>query len=332
MRDLVIGDPHVTVEDMADAHKLMDLVEKTVVDYDIQNAIFLGDLHNNFAVTNVRVTGFWRERLKRLKARKEDLSVILIKGNHDMLGDGSSYPHALIAYEDLAWIADKPLQSHGTLYLPYYADPNLFLEEVAKYPDTKLIFCHQEFNGAMYDNGFYAPNGVDPKKLTAKVISGHIHTPQTLGDNVWYPGAPRWRHYNDANIDRSIVIIDRTLDGSYSVTHRISTDSHCRKIWARTIEPSNALDPLPPINDKDEYRFRIHGDAHFVKDFLRNIDLRGYKNVHTSTIITEEYIPRVRESDGIEVAFMKYVNAFKGKNGTNTEQLKDIAIKRLYVK
>lgn len=325
MKQLVVGDPHVTVEDMADAQALMTFVEQKLEEFKPDELVILGDLHNNFAITNIRVTGFWRDWLKRFKVLVNNIR--LIRGNHDMMGDGSEYPHALVAYEDLAIVVDKPwIDYFGGLYLPYYADPNLFLKEVANYPDIKMIFCHQEFNGAQYDNGFFAPNGVDPAAIHVPVISGHIHTPQTL-ESVWYPGAPRWRHLTDANIERAIYLIERPSDGTYTNVKRIDTGEACRRIWAWKVTEETPLCETPIVNAKDQYRFSIRGSVEFVKENEKKIRAL-FPHPIITTVVTDKVI-RVRESDGIEVAFKKFVEEFQVKNGTSPAVLRDLAIKRL---
>jgi DNA repair exonuclease SbcCD nuclease subunit len=321
MKTLYVGDPHATNEELFDCTKLLELVERTAFAQDVHSIVFLGDLHNNFGVTSVKVTAFWRFWLKRLAER---FHVIALVGNHDMLGDGLPQPHALLAYDDLVSVIDTPTKLEDTLYIPYMAEPNLFLEAVAAYPLAKRIVCHQEFNGAQYDNGFFAPNGVDPGLMQVPVLSGHIHTPQRLG-NVWYPGAPRWRTLSDAAVSQRFLYI---LDDDFTELFKIPTSPHVKVIHDIHITPETAH--IVHLYDrKDEYRIRVEGPAAFVKEQLDGLAEYEAKNKRISTNITDSRVVRVKESDGIDVAFQKYLNVFKPKNGTQPEALSQLAASRL---
>jgi hypothetical protein len=323
MKTLYVGDPHCTVEEIPDCIHLMGAVERELSEHpgEVDQVVILGDLHNNFAVTNVHVTDFWYRTLKKLAGY---CPVIALVGNHDMLGNGQSRPHALVPYEDVVTVIDSPQLRDGTLYLPYLPEPNLFVRAVAGFPSAKRIVCHQEFNGAQYDNGFFAPNGVDPGLMQVSVISGHIHTPQQLG-NVWYIGAPRWRNLSDASVSQRYLYI---LDDDFAVIKEIEMSPHVKVIHDIHITPETAH-IVNLYANKDEYRIRVEGPAVFVKEQLAKLAEYEPKNKRISTTITDSRVVRVRESDGIEVAFKKYLNVFKPKNGTSPEALTQLAANRL---
>ena len=325
MKTLYVGDPHCTVEEIPDCIALMGLVWQEAMAEGVDQIVILGDLHNNFAVTNVHVTDFWRTRLKKLASL---VPVIALVGNHDMLGNGQSRPHALVAYDDIVTVIDTPTKLEDTLYIPYLPEPNLFLEAVAGFPLAKRIVCHQEFNGAQYDNGFFAPNGVDPGLMQVPVLSGHIHTPQRVGrgeGSVWYPGAPRWRTLSDASVSERFLYI---LDDDFTVLSEIATSPYVKVIHDINIKPDTAH-IVHMYARKDEYRIRVEGTAAFVKDQLAKLAMYEQGNKKISTNITDSRVVRVRESDGIDVAFQKYVTAFKPKNGTQPDALVQMAANRL---
>lgn len=316
MNDLVIGDIHATPDELDDVAKLFDLIEKSEHDYKPDRIVFLGDLHHTFSIVNVKVISFYRERLRKLHS-----PVVAIPGNHDMPGTGQRYPHALLAYEDLVDVYDEPTYNFETYFIPYVADPNLFHEMVAKAPkQTKVIYCHQEFNGAEYDNGFFAPGGADPAKMPCMVVSGHIHTPQTLG-KVWYPGSPRWRTLSDANIDRAIHVLGET---GYTP---ITTVGVCKRIiYEKYIEGENEYEPRP-FSEGQDFRFHVEGSPEYVNRTLEQLQV--YPDARISTVIKNKTV-RVRESDGIDVAFRKYAGDFKAKNGTPPEVLAQRGIQSVY--
>jgi DNA repair exonuclease SbcCD nuclease subunit len=216
------------------------------------------------------------------------------------------------------------MEMDGVLYVPYTSDPNLFIDTCSR-SSAKTVFCHQEFNGARYDNGFFTPHGADPSKILQNIISGHIHTPQSFG-NVWYPGSPRWRTISDANQQRGLWLL--TIKGG-EVTSKTSvpTDDICRRIWAISVSKGDAPNPSG-WNKKDDYRLTIEGDPEFVSDMGAY-----YKEaapwVKIRTIIQDTTV-KVRESEGIPNAFRKYAVGFVPKNGTKPEDLALMAMERIY--
>src|SRR6185369_11497831 len=118
-------------------------------------------------------------------------------GNHDRSHDTNITGNTLRYASPTVTVVDEPMTlGNGLVFMPWYAKPQDFIKAAGNY--TTLI-CHQTLQGAKYENGFPAADGVPAEMVPAKtIISGHIHTPQMFG-KVWYPGAPRWRIATDAN-------------------------------------------------------------------------------------------------------------------------------------
>ena len=56
LRLLIVGDPHVTVEELGDCQGLMALIDQTLeADPTIDHVVFLGDLHHNHRLIDVDV-------------------------------------------------------------------------------------------------------------------------------------------------------------------------------------------------------------------------------------------------------------------------------------
>ena len=320
-RELFIGDPHVTVDEIEDAEKLFGFALDCCVYNNIPGVTILGDLHHNFTVINVKVTAFYREVFARFRAN--GIRVRALVGNHDMPGDGSGYPHALISYPEIE-VIDKPTVIDGVLYVPYIPDPNLFID-VCQKAATHLVVCHQEFNGAIYDNGFYAPNGVDPSRLSLQsFVSGHIHGPQRFA-NVWYPGAPRWRTISDANKSRDIWLLT-IEDGRLICSESFSTGKVCRQIFEVKVTEDKGF--VADGSAKDDWRISVEGSAEFVTATVPLVKA-SMPWATIRSIIQDRHIS-VRESDGIPQAFKKYADSYVPQNGTPPEVLSRTAVERLY--
>jgi len=185
VRALLVGDVHATPEELEDCQRLIDHVVAVARLRRVGAVVFMGDLYNTHNVMRVEVLAFWRRAFKTLN--DAGLDVYVLVGNHDYAGEGLQI-HALMAHEEQVTVVDRPmvLGHAGVLMLPYFSDRQAFVE--ACHVEIQLdgrrveggsVLCHQTFEGSKYENGFYAPDGVEPNLLPQKyVISGHIHTPR----------------------------------------------------------------------------------------------------------------------------------------------------------
>jgi len=250
MRFLFVGDPHAKISNLQEMEKLMaflcTLPERERFDY-----IFLaGDLFNDHAVIRLEVAQFWRLSLERLaKAYKE---VYVLVGNHDMAGNkqmekGMNALHLVTKEIEDVKIIDRPTAMDGvTAMIPYMSSEEEFIaaaESLYKDGFTDVLLCHQTFNGALYDNGFYAPDGFNLTKVPQKqIISGHIHTAQEF-DKVWYPGTARWETRSDANQIKGVWDVEYK-DGTLSRT-LIETKDIVTPIIELVLKEGEESPPLP---------------------------------------------------------------------------------------
>lgn len=206
---LIVGDPHVRPDNLAESEKLLEYVESTAKQYSVQTIVFLGDLFHTHRVIRMEVQNFWIKWAKRLgKIAK----VILMVGNHDQPGDDQSEGRmsALDVLKGIegVQVVDSPSIVEGMTFLPHTADQERFAHWVSE-SNTPYLFCHQTFDGSQYENGFYAKDGLplDYVKKFQQVISGHIHKGQEFG-NVWYPGTARWDSISDANESKGLWLVE----------------------------------------------------------------------------------------------------------------------------
>jgi DNA repair exonuclease SbcCD nuclease subunit len=303
MKWLFVGDVHATVQELGDCEKLIDLIlEKTDLDTEV---VFLGDQYHTHATLRIEVVDFWNRALKRVKEKSQ--GVVLVVGNHDMPNDSSQKVHSLLANNtDGMFVVDGPFKRFGIGFLPYYHDRDQFVEE-ANNLGTATIVCHQTFDGAKYENGFFAKDGVDPNLLKAKhIISGHIHTPAQF-DKVTYVGAPRWRTASDANIDRHLHLYKSSPNGTLELIEKIPTGTHCRKILHATVYEDGTYEGRTDSLEGDILQIDIVGSKEFCD--TKKAELAA-SNHRIRTFPKSEKTIKVRESDGIDVAFVKYVSNF----------------------
>lgn len=337
-RFLVVGDPHATVEDLADCKALVKFIKDVAVGQSVDIILFLGDLYHTHAMVNVEVMQFWRNSFAELSGDGFRVEVLL--GNHDRPGDSSSTAHALLAHADSdgVEVLDKAFVRRGLGYIPHCATAQEFLFNAHEcfVRGAKTLICHQTFTGCLFENGFVVKDGVDDNLLEAEfVISGHIHAPQMIG-KVWYPGAPRWRTLSDANTDRAIWVVDFDEDGRVFGKASFATSSACREIRHTKITPTKwdgheaaaYSNKAPnPTDINVEWRVDVEGPQSFCDTWADHHRKLGHK---VRTFVTgSASVVRVKESEGVALSFRKWSVNFKAPHSTPAEVLSKVAEERL---
>jgi DNA repair exonuclease SbcCD nuclease subunit len=286
-----------------------------------------GDLYDTHAIIHAEVQYHWRKFFHDAKNVFRD--VYVIKGNHDAPGAAGSVATALWAHVDQAHcVMDGPLlmPENRVLFCPYTSGDQLVAWAKAHAEVADILFCHQTFDGSRYDNGFYAGDGVDPELIPQEtVISGHIHLPQRFG-KVWYPGAPRWRHLSDANVDRALWTLEIEAGKLVSKTPHPTGDV-CRRIWRFEDKPDDPADATRVFDAKDTVHVEIVGPKAWID--ARQPLWEGRARVQTVRTDTQVEIA-VRESEGLAVAFDKWIDGFCPPRGTDRDTLRQMAKERVH--
>lgn len=318
-RILFIGDVHAVPSELGDCQALVDFVLATAKEQ-LAEAFFLGDQYHSHQIIRSEVMNFWRTTFKAFKEAGVPVSALV--GNHDISGEGNSI-HAMAAHEEQVEVIDRPLVRGGVLFLPYYPDKAGFVAACKANP-TRMAVVHQTFMGAQFENGMYAPDGVEPADIPQEeVLSGHIHLPKVFG-KITYIGAPRWRSLSDANTPRAIWLY--TVDDSGNVVDKASFDTGtvCRQIRYVEVTPEN---PFNLVRDPNvDWRIDIRGPADFIQAKKETLQIPGAK-IRTFKTDTKKVV--VRESEGIPAALHSFLNKYTPRYGTSRETLSTMIRERL---
>lgn len=203
MKLLFVGDPHIHIGNLDVSKKFLDKLEEITNDKKPDVVLLAGDLFHTHSIIRSEVMNLWIGYLE-----KATIPHIALVGNHDQVSPGSPI-HALTSLKKFAKVVDKPYKMANILFLPYVHTSAEFEEMLKQRGDADALFCHQTFDGAQYENGFYAPDGFSLALVSGfkSVISGHIHKRQHVG-NVWYPGTPFQHNFNDAGERKAVWLID----------------------------------------------------------------------------------------------------------------------------
>ncbi len=326
MLNLVVGDPHVTPEELPDCEALLQLVEETAVSRKVDMVTFMGDQHNTHDAVSTRVIEFWARWFKRLP------DTTCLVGNHDMVSPTQQYPHAMIAYPYVRVVDSGRLVlagDGGFAAMPYDPDPESFVrvarrlhEEHGEFP----LFCHQTFAGAVFENGWKPDGAVDAAELPQQhIISGHIHSPQAVGGKVFYVGAPRWRTRNDAGAKRALSLFRIDGDG-IKLVERIDTGSACSRIHCFQDSPDTPIDLAGIDTKKDRVFVDVFGPIAYTRP--RELELKAL-GARTRGFPDREKRAQVSEAEGIGPGFLKFGAAFRPPFGTDQQSLVSEAGRRL---
>lgn len=325
-RILAVGDVHATPDDLDDCYALLAFVARLARLHEAV-VLFLGDQYNTHAVIRAEVLWFWRENFRVL--RDFGLEIIALVGNHDFAGEGLRQ-HVMVAHEDQVEVIDRPRvlpAFPGVLFMPYVADRDSFVAQANMEPRTaNTLICHQTFDGAQYDNGFYAKDGVDPGLVSqGTILSGHVHTPQSFS-KVTYLGAPRWRTLSDADIERAVWLLEFDDTGNLLSKQPFDTGEVCRQIKYHLDTPETPI--CLPLDPRHDWRIDVKGPADWLEKRKADLATPGVK---VRAFKTDSARPKVKESEGVTKAFKSYLEAYKPKFGTNVALLGEMAKDRLNV-
>lgn len=204
----MIGDPHLRVGHLEQAKLLLEWIEQLVLTHQPARIINLGDTLHTHAVVRTEVFDLLSSHIIRLLSKWSGEYVLLV-GNHDMVSnkiDVHPFRPLKLAGKRLK-VVDKPTVLGTDLFLPYIHDPASWQRSFDEHCDqVKRVFCHQTFLGARMGQ-FYADDGVSVPDWDGQIVSGHVHTQQTLGC-VWYPGTPYAQDANDVGEVKGVHVID----------------------------------------------------------------------------------------------------------------------------
>ena len=275
---LRVGDPHVKPSNIEESDALLAFVAEMAIKHGVDRIELLGDLFHTHAIIRLEVLEFWKVWLKTLS---DICEVVVLVGNHDQTGDYNSHSNALSIFQDRTnknlVIVEYPQVCGPFGYVPYIhsADEFIITTDALVAQGAKVIVCHQTFNGSKYDNGMYAPDGIDPLKVASKlIISGHIHSRQVYetvaGQKMLYPGTARWDTLSDANQIKGIWLYNHDSDGKILSEEMLDTSHVCQPIISLTWAEG---DEAPEIKPNSRTTVELVGSSEWISK--QKVKLKG---------------------------------------------------------
>lgn len=213
----------------------------------IDKVFVLGDLyHNRQAIeidVNSKVCEFFEDT-------KNDYGQewVVFPGNHDMflrhsweINSLSALKNHLTVIEDIKVVELD--DEHRFWILPFITYEKAFLKAlklIVKHPEFRPnkdnLFTHIGVRSATMNTCFLLKDWskVDFEDFAFnRIYTGHFHSQQQVGDNVWYPGSPIPFKFDEGDVDHGFYVLDLDKNEHQFVS-----------IWQVEQEPSDT--PPPP--------------------------------------------------------------------------------------
>jgi DNA repair exonuclease SbcCD nuclease subunit len=280
---LVIGDPHYKLGNLERTTSMIEEIEKSIKKIKPNYIVCLGDTLDRFA--NVRqepltqATNFFR------MLRSYAPTYILI-GNHDRPNNSvfctDEHPFNSMKYwtniPNPITIIDYPLISNNVVYVPYVPDSR-FIEALNLLGDSwkisKLIFAHQDFYGAKYNNQL-STTGDRWESSHPLVISGHIHDYQELGNNIIYCGSPIQHAYDESPI-KSLLLVTINNDDDIK-TERLLLDIPIFWTYHLLFEDIDTYKP-PKLPRYSDMKLKIEGSLSEIKSLGKIKKIKEWQKI-----------------------------------------------------
>lgn len=293
MKILRLGDMHVKVSNLEESERLLKFVLDTALERKIDRLEILGDLYDTHSIIRLEVMEFWDRWLHILA--KQSFNTVVLVGNHDISGNYSTTYSSLSPFRDLDIVVYEPEVTGPFGYLPYIHDRDEFIKEANNLANlgARFLVSHNTYEGSKYDNGMYAPDGVDPDLVDDRIhtlLSGHVHTEQEFG-RVVYPGTARWSTQSDANKRKGLHLFTHDKStGTILDREFISTEGVCVPIIS--IEYREGGESLPNFPDNGRINVHLVGSSDWIAK--TKLELKGTCSITTK--ITDSKKSKERKS------------------------------------
>ena len=251
---IVVGDLHVRDNKLDLFKRYAEFVEKQVKRLKPKFLVFLGDLLHYHGKDGEAATNFvWNfiETLSKITF------VIVLIGNHDLC-DATQFLSDKHMFNPLKQWTDRrvaivdevrkvSIGGYNFVFVPYVPDGRFkealdTLDEWDYINSCDCIFAHQTFAGNRC-----TPGGDKWPKDGPQVISGHIHLPHKIGNNIHYVGSALQHNYGDFPTNR---IVHVTFSSKYENGYKskfLNTNIKKKLTIVRNIESKKELRDLEKI-------------------------------------------------------------------------------------
>jgi DNA repair exonuclease SbcCD nuclease subunit len=223
MRLLFLSDVQADFESLDLCEQMAEEVLEICRERSLEGFVVAGDLKRVYNPADLRVVHFWMNFISR--AKRADLRVILVLGNHDRIGmyveAQNWFPILREAGAEIVHKGPKRINvKNGELYcLPFTSSAETTRKWSSElkdltYSDANCVLVfHQDISGCAYNvlgqqsEGKLKVHDLFPSSYNY-CLGGHVHLRQKLADNVWYIGNPFCSDWGEANQHKGYLVLE----------------------------------------------------------------------------------------------------------------------------
>lgn len=202
---LFIGDPHFQINNLNEVDLFIEQITQLSIEKKPDLIVIAGDLLHTHERLHTTVLNKAYNLVHKLRAITQ---TYILVGNHDYISNTqfltqNHWMNSMKEWHNVT-VADsvKSLVIDGMkfVFVPYVY-PGRFVEALdtigEDWKDSQCIFAHQEFEGCKM-GAITSLEGDKWSSTLPPVVSGHIHSKQTLVNNVFYPGTPMQHAFGES--------------------------------------------------------------------------------------------------------------------------------------
>lgn len=259
---LFIGDPHFQINNLTEVDLFIEQITELAIRKKPDLIVIAGDLLHTHERLHTTVLNKAHDLVHKL--RKITTTYILV-GNHDYISNTqfltqNHWMNSMKEWRNVV-IVDSVvsviISGKKFVFVPYVY-PGRFTEALdtieGTWKDSQCIFAHQEFEGCKMG----AIVSVDGDKWSTElppVVSGHIHSKQTLTNNVFYPGTPMQHAFGESETNIVAFLNFEQVDENY-ILEEIKLRLPKKKILYLDISD---IDTYRPSDGDDKVRLTVSG-------------------------------------------------------------------------
>lgn len=304
MKVLAIGDPHFMITNIPNVEKFMTKLMELVVTQNPDLIVMLGDLLHEHERLHITALNKAYELIRHLSQHAITYCIV---GNHDLINNRqfltkNHWMNAMKSWDNVV-VVDTVQEYQNFLFVPY-VPPGRFIEALVTkrkdWIDATCIFAHQEFRGCKM-GAIVSEEGDIWEPGWNLVVSGHIHSRQWVGENVYYPGASIQQAFGES--DRNIIPVITFEDGKYNIVEHDLRLPRKKIIYTEL----SKMEDLQLKDTEDQVKITLSGNYEEFKTFKKSkkykeIISKGVKIVYKQKKIKTENL-QITESSFDKILF-----------------------------
>jgi DNA repair exonuclease SbcCD nuclease subunit len=306
MKIIAIGDPHFQVTNIPEVNTFIDRMEDLAKKENPDLIIILGDVlhtHERLHTTPLNKAYEFVEKMRNIA------KTFVLVGNHDAINNQifltpDHWMNGMKQWENVTivdTVVHRHIDKYHFVFCPY-VPPGKFQEALdsneENWKQADCIFAHQEFYGCKM-GAIISVEGDKWSSELPPVVSGHIHSKQTLQEGVYYCGSSMQHAFGESDKNIIPIFTWKKAGKPYSL-EEIDLELPRKKIIYTDVE--SMKDYVPPETE-DKIKLTISGVYDDFKAFKKTKKYKELTKQGTKIVFKPKKIQVEEKEEGKEEKF-----------------------------